>query len=183
MNLNHLDLMQEFAQIIRGDHPAWGGSRNMNGYAFLRRIADDSPEVAEALACDVERNVDDFVEETGVSPRIMALVPSILRGLRVSPSATIIDEACSTLLDPGEDVSERYVVTVPIAGTMTVEVEVPAGSSKEDIFYAALDAYGTRPDDCVVEWEFHSKIVEGNVLHASTNEWSCEDVTEADDDE
>lgn len=78
--MNHLDLMQEFAQILRGDHPAWGGSRIMNGYAFLRRIADDSPEVAEALASDVERNVNDFVEETGVSPRTMALVPVVLRG-------------------------------------------------------------------------------------------------------
>lgn len=72
--------------------------------------------------------------------------------------------------------TERYDVTVPIAGTMTVEVEVPAGSSEEEIFYAALDAYGTRPDDCDLAWEFHSKIAEGNVLHASTNEWSCEKV-------
>lgn len=78
--MNHLDLMKEFAQILRGEHPAWEGSRIMNGYAFLRRIADDSPEVAEELARDVERNVDDFVEETGISPRTMALVPLVLRG-------------------------------------------------------------------------------------------------------
>lgn len=72
--------------------------------------------------------------------------------------------------------TERYVVTVPIAGAMTVEVEVPAGADPDDIFNAALDAHAKRQEECDVEWEFHSKIAEGNVLHASTNEWSYKKV-------
>lgn len=78
--MHHLDLMKEFAEVIRGNHPAWSGDRIANGYRFLRRIADDSPEVAEALAKDVERNTSDYIEETGVSPRTMRLVPKVLRG-------------------------------------------------------------------------------------------------------
>ena len=72
--------------------------------------------------------------------------------------------------------TERYVVTVPIAGAMTVEVEVPAGADPDDIFDAALDAHAKRQEECDVEWEFHAQIVSGNVLYASTNAWSYEKV-------
>lgn len=66
--MNHLAIMKEMANIIRGEHPAWGGDRILNAETFLRRIANDMPRAALDLADDLMANKSDFSDRTGLSP-------------------------------------------------------------------------------------------------------------------
>jgi hypothetical protein len=71
-------------EILRGMHPAWGGDRRTNGYVFLRRIADDMPEHAIAMALDIERNVEGYSECSGVSPNTLRQAAKVLVGKGVT---------------------------------------------------------------------------------------------------
>jgi hypothetical protein len=74
---------------------------------------------------------------------------------------------------------KKYNVTIPIAGVVYITVDVPDDASKEEIYEAATTAYNDDSESHDIEWEFYDKLAEGNVLHASCNEWSYE---EADND-
>ncbi len=76
--LDHLATVRELADIVRGEHPGWEGDRRCNGGAFLRRIRNDMPEAAAALAADIGRNLMDFATETGISPRTLELTRRVL---------------------------------------------------------------------------------------------------------
>lgn len=71
---------------------------------------------------------------------------------------------------------KKYNVTIPIAGFVNVEVEVPDDADKDDIYSAAVDAYNSDEEGSNIEWEFHQELTSGNVLHATLNEWEYEEV-------
>lgn len=79
--LNHLETMKEFALIRRGEHPAWGGDRIENSECFLRQIRRDMPDEAKALAYDIECNLVDFSDETGLPERSLIHAQKILYGI------------------------------------------------------------------------------------------------------
>jgi hypothetical protein len=78
--INHLDVMQEFATIIRGEHPGWSGDKRENAGFFLRTLRNDMPEQAKALAFDVECNLNDFSELTGLPHRTLEQAQRVLYG-------------------------------------------------------------------------------------------------------
>lgn len=64
---------------------------------------------------------------------------------------------------------EKYVVSIPLAGAMHIEVEA---SSKEDAkkrAWALYDAKGAEASDDV-EWELMDHITEGNCCNAPLND-------------
>jgi len=79
--LDHLTIMQEFAQIRRGEHAAWTGDRINNGECFLRQIRRDMPEEATAIAYDIECNLDAYSEETGLPHRTLEVAQRYLYGM------------------------------------------------------------------------------------------------------
>lgn len=78
--LNHLDTVKEFAQIVRGEHPGWTGDRRSNGGFFLYTLRKDMPEFATALGQDIENNVKDFSDETGLPFRTLHQAANVLCG-------------------------------------------------------------------------------------------------------
>lgn len=65
---------------------------------------------------------------------------------------------------------KKYVVTVPIAGSYTVEVEA---EDEDGAIEAAFEAQGEAED---VEWEALREICSGNVCHAPVWEVEVEEV-------
>jgi hypothetical protein len=78
--MQHLETIQEFAAIIRGEHPAWKGDRVRNGGFFLRQLHNDFPEEAKALAFDIECNLSSYIEETGLPERRLEQAQKVLFG-------------------------------------------------------------------------------------------------------
>lgn len=66
--MDNLDIMKELAKILRSEHDGWRGDRIENAECFIRSVKDDLPEYAAVLVRDIEANVTDFSEETGLSP-------------------------------------------------------------------------------------------------------------------
>jgi len=79
--VDNLSTIKEFASIVRGEHPAWSGDRRENGGCFLRTIRNDMPEQAKDLAFDIECNLADYVEETGLPERTLIQAQKVLFGL------------------------------------------------------------------------------------------------------
>lgn len=79
--MDNLNTIKEFASIVRGEHPAWSGDRRENGGFFLRTIRNDMPEQAKDLAFDIECNLADYVEETGLPERTLIQAQKVLYGL------------------------------------------------------------------------------------------------------
>lgn len=69
--------------------------------------------------------------------------------------------------------SKTYGVTIPITGTIYVEVE--ADSEKEAID-KALSADGCEWPETPDVWETHSQIVRGNVFSGMQNTASAEEI-------
>ncbi len=59
----------------------------------------------------------------------------------------------------------KYSVSIPIAGSCTVEVEAESEAGAVEAAWAVVDDEQARH----LEWEFFSSLVDGNVLHASQN--------------
>lgn len=77
----HLPVMQEFAQIIRGEHSDWNGDRRLNASVFLRAFRDKMVDQAEDLAHDIQCNLDDYSLETGLPQRTLEQATRILLGV------------------------------------------------------------------------------------------------------
>ncbi len=60
----------------------------------------------------------------------------------------------------------EYYVTIPIAGSANFLVEATSEDDAKKKAWEAIDK-GEEPE---IEWEYHERIVSGNVLHASCNE-------------
>ena len=64
-------------------------------------------------------------------------------------------------------------VTVPITGELNIELDVPEGTSKDDIYHAATEKWSDLPEeeqDQHVHWEFVMKTCYGNVCSLSCTE-------------
>jgi hypothetical protein len=72
---------------------------------------------------------------------------------------------------------KKYSVTIPIAGSVIIEVEVDDGADDDAIYEAATAAYNDDESAGEIEWEFVQHITEGNVLNAPVNDWEYEEVT------
>jgi hypothetical protein len=79
--INHLDTVNEFASIIRGEHPAYRGDRRENAGFFLRQIRNDMPEQAKQLAFDIECNLNDYIKATGLPERTLVQAQKVLYGI------------------------------------------------------------------------------------------------------
>lgn len=64
-----------------------------------------------------------------------------------------------------------YGVTLPITGTIYVEVEA---ASEEEAIEKALEAEVTSND--IESWSTHKIVVRGNVFHGEQNEASAQEV-------
>lgn len=64
----------------------------------------------------------------------------------------------------------KYLVTIPMAGYVQIEVEAEDESSAES---AAFEAGATFDD--IVEWDIYKKLTRGNVLYAPMNEIEVEE--------
>lgn len=63
---------------------------------------------------------------------------------------------------------KRWIVSLPIAGSMSIEVE---GENKEKAIECAWKHFNENGSESFdLEWEAFDKIAEGNVLHAPQNE-------------
>lgn len=72
--------------------------------------------------------------------------------------------------DPRKPETKRWGVTLPITGTIYVEVEAEDAKAAIE---AALDA---EPDDSELQWETHRHIVRGNVFCGMQNEARAEEI-------
>lgn len=63
----------------------------------------------------------------------------------------------------------KVLVTIPITGTFSTEVEVPDGFTKEQVYEAATSAWDGDQTNCTVYWEFTQTVCEGNVFHGVQN--------------
>lgn len=69
---------------------------------------------------------------------------------------------------------KQYIVTIPIAGSISFEVEAEDEAGAKE---AAWDLFGDEgPEAGQLEWELLDHIVEGNVLHAPCNDVTVEEV-------
>lgn len=62
----------------------------------------------------------------------------------------------------------RFVVSIPIAGAIHVEVDAVSESDARTRAWDRVNDEGEAAGD--VEWEFFDEICEGNVCHAPLNE-------------
>lgn len=73
--LDHLATVQEFADIRRGDHPAWKGDRIANGEAFAFRIGYDFPlEETFVLVQSLHDAETEYSKLTGLPPRSLQIM-------------------------------------------------------------------------------------------------------------
>lgn len=85
--MDHVIIMQEMAEILRGDHPGWEGNRILNAETHLALIHRDLPDEALALAENVEAHLPEFSELTGLHPdRLRWAANRLLYGVGPSPA-------------------------------------------------------------------------------------------------
>jgi hypothetical protein len=60
----------------------------------------------------------------------------------------------------------KYIVSVPIAGSASFEVEAKSRKEAKEKVWDVINA-DVAPD---VTWDYYSKLTPGNVLHARQNE-------------
>jgi len=78
--VNHADVMTEFAQIIQGEHSGWSGDKRENASYFLRMIRKDTPELAKAIAFDIECHLAEYSWMTGLPHRTLEQAQRVLYG-------------------------------------------------------------------------------------------------------
>jgi hypothetical protein len=83
--LDHLDVVQEYALIRRGEHPAWSGDHTLNGEAFAWRVGYDFPGDAQALVQSLHDAETEYSTLTGLPPRSLGIMASCLsKGMRAA---------------------------------------------------------------------------------------------------
>jgi len=73
-----------------------------------------------------------------------------------------------------------YVVSVPIAGAIHIQVKAKSESEARHLAWERINDDG--PDAGDVEWEFFDALTEGNVLHAPLNEVEVSQYESSDDE-
>ena len=62
---------------------------------------------------------------------------------------------------------KKYIVSIPIAGAIHIEVEAESEREAKEAAWAKVDD-GDHGED--IEWEFMESITNGNVCHAPLND-------------
>jgi hypothetical protein len=71
--------------------------------------------------------------------------------------------------------SKRWDVTLPITGTVNIEVEAETESEAID---KAIRRGPTEDEAAAAYWEFHRHVVKGNVCYAVQNEAEAREILE-----
>ncbi len=72
------DFLNELAKILRGEHQAWGGDPVANAGSYVRRFAADF-DVSEQTASDIEKNIQDCSDVSGLPPSRLYWVINTIR--------------------------------------------------------------------------------------------------------
>lgn len=80
MALESSQTLEEFARIVRGEHPGWKGDRRHNGGVFLYERRREDPVAAKALAFALECKMGAFSEATGLPLRTLEQAQRVLDG-------------------------------------------------------------------------------------------------------
>jgi len=74
---------------------------------------------------------------------------------------------------------KKWSVTIPIAGSVTFEVETADDASEADAIEAACAKFEEDgADDDTLEWDLLEEICEGNVCHAPVHSAFAEEIKE-----
>ncbi len=74
---------------------------------------------------------------------------------------------------------KKWLVTMPIAGSVSFEVETENGADESDAIDAAWKKFHTDGvDDSTLEYDVLETIAEGNVCHAPVNEAYADEIEE-----
>jgi len=77
-----MTVLNELAQILRGEHPGWEGDRRANAYRFLTRAADTNPTQAKVDGLALAESILTYAEHTGISPSTLRQTAAIFLGSR-----------------------------------------------------------------------------------------------------
>lgn len=69
----------------------------------------------------------------------------------------------------------RYLVTIPIAGRIVVEVKADSKEAAKEAAWDKLSAGAADEEGADIEWEFYDKLVEGNICRSH---WTHTEVEE-----
>ena len=76
----HLEIANELKQILCGQHDDWTGDSINDASAFLRELKRAYPGVANAMAGDLDRNIEDFVTMTELDHHTLLMAAKVLSG-------------------------------------------------------------------------------------------------------
>ena len=71
--LDHLTVINEYASIRRGEHPAWDGDRIANSDYFAWTVGRDFPEDAMSLIQSVKDATNEYSRLTGLPERSLLI--------------------------------------------------------------------------------------------------------------
>lgn len=75
-----------------------------------------------------------------------------------------------------ENKKRRVAVTIPITGSVCVEIDVEQDADDDEIFDAACDAWSESEHGA--SWEFTRYVTRGNVCYAECWEYDIRDVAD-----
>jgi len=82
-NLDHVETVQEFARITRGEHPGWKGDRIANSDAFAFRLGLEQREGAYELVRSLGIAEREYSLLTGLPPgSLRRMSAQIKRGIK-----------------------------------------------------------------------------------------------------
>lgn len=73
---------------------------------------------------------------------------------------------------------KKYVVSVPLAGYVSIEVEAKNAEAAKDAAWDKIHDGAASKPDADITWEFFETIAEGNCCSAPLNEISVDEVKE-----
>jgi hypothetical protein len=71
---------------------------------------------------------------------------------------------------------KTYLVTMPITGAITLEVEAENEEDALEAFWSKADTMRAEDLHADMDWEYTPHVTEGNVTHAHTNDLDIEEV-------
>lgn len=79
MTIEHVDFVNEYAAIVRGEHPNWKGDATLNAETFARRIGYDFPGDADVFAQSLLDAATEYSLLSGISPNGVKRIASMVR--------------------------------------------------------------------------------------------------------
>jgi hypothetical protein len=84
-SFDNLEVLNEYALIVRNQHPAWRGDRVWNGEHFAWMVGRDFSGAAELLCIDITNNLADYSELTGLPDRsLLIFCQNCRRGIKAA---------------------------------------------------------------------------------------------------